>query len=472
MASYDFFAPFAHVWIKNGAGREWIFDVGRWPTTNVAGDNATMGGPFVTSVSVTVNQGATHDGLTIGIEAPYTEGINLLEQGAFDFRNEVYAQIGYLTGDASLVTELYCGFLNKGGDGLALSADKLSGSITADFLSSRQVNFLKTGQTPKEGGKTARAILEGAARDIGLMLFPLGAAGDKLDALSKAVAGKDKDAEATYYGIDGAVPPIQIIRKILDMASLDWFLGNQETSGGTGYTPAIFCYEKDYPAKLPAQYLLVLRGLFEPSAAVPQYPILDLSFSGGGAMWNEGRRWDPGNKEDPGTAGVRAIVMEKDTGEMLAMCYTGPGQIIRPSDPKGTQVASAAKDDKRKGMQADKAADGKTRVPKHMSVTAPGGQAQNRADQVTLSAATSAADRMAIVVTATTLGLPLVKPGMPIAVVGCSSMINSTYNVRKVTHNYAPGDWRTVLELVKWGTIANSNLVQTPGTGQPMKDAK
>ena len=135
-------------------------------------------------------------------------------------------------------------------------------------------------------------------------------------------------------------------------------------------------------------------------------------------------------------------------------------------------MAAAAQDDKRGQIQADTKIEKGKHVPANHSVTAPGGAAQARAEQAVTSKAMGAADRMAVVLTATTLGIPSIEPGSPVAIAGCSSMLNSTYNVRKVTHNYAPGDWRTTLELVKWGSIANSNLAQTQGQGAPMKDAK
>jgi hypothetical protein len=262
-----------------------------------------------------------------------------------------------------------------------------------------------------------------------------------------------------------------VVRQILSMANCDWHIGGASFTGFKE-RPALFYYPKDYAAQLKPQYLLVMRGLFDPAASPAQYPIMDLSFSGGIAMWDSyGRRWNAG-AEPAGTAGVRAVVIEKDTGTVLDPLWTWPADLDRPSDPKGSAVAAEAQDDKRGEIQADaKVPRGGKQVPANRSVTAPGGAAKVRAEQGTKAQAMGAADRAAITLTITTLGIPEIEPGRPVAVVGCSSMIDSTYNIRKATHNYAPGDWRTVLELVKWGSIMNSNQAQTVSAGAPMKDA-
>jgi hypothetical protein len=464
----DFFAPFAQVEIRNKAGKEWVFDVGRWPTGNAPSSEAVMGGPFVNSVSVTQDLSGTHEGLTIGIEAPYQEGIYLLEQGAFDMLNEVRARLGYLAGSATEVTNDYGGFLGKGGDGLALSSDKLSGSLTANYQDVRQTEYIKADESLF--GDSAKQILEATATAIGYTMVPLGDGAAKLDEMSKIMRMGGKDLESVVYGVVGTTAHMTAIRKILGMANLDFHFGNAIATVST-FKPAVFYYPKGYAATQTPLYLLVLRGLFDPAADPPQYPILDVSFSGGAAMWAEGRKWDA--VRVPGaTAGVRAIVIEKDSGLVLDPLWVWPKDLDRPADPKGSAVASEAQDDKRGEVQADVKIDpgGKKGVPAKRAVAAPGGVAQVKTMAELAGVGVGAADRMAIVLTLTTLGLPNVQPGMAVAVAGCSSMINSTYQVRKVTHNYAPGDWKTVLELVKWGSTQTSNLAQTQTQAQPMKE--
>jgi hypothetical protein len=467
--SADFFAPFAQVEIRNKAGKEWVFDVGRWPTGNAPSSDAVMGGPFVTSVSVTQDLEGTHEGLTIGIEAPYQEGIYLLEQGAFDMLNEVRARMGYLAGTATEVTADYGGFLGKGGDGLALSSDKLSGSLTANYQDARQAAYVKA----DDGmfGDSAKQILEEAARAIGYTMVPLGDGAAKLEEMSKQMKAGGKDLESVAYGVAGTTAHMVTIRRILSMANLDFHFGNAIATVST-FKPAVFYYPKGYAATQTPMYALVLRGLFDPSSDPPQYPILDVSFSGGAAMWAEGRKWDA--VPVPGaTAGVRAVVIEKDTGIVLDPLWVWPKDMERPADPKGSAVASEAQDDKRGEVQADAKIDpgGKKGVPAKRAVAAPSGAEKAKAQAELAAQGVGAADRMAIVLTVTTLGLPSVQPGMPVTVAGCSSMMNSTYQVRKVTHNYAPGDWKTVLELVKWGSTQTSNLAQTQTQAQPMKEA-
>jgi hypothetical protein len=465
----DFFAPFAQVEIRNKAGKAWVFDVGRWPTGNAPSSDAVMGGPFVTSVSVTMSKGGTHDGLTIGIEAPYQEGIYLLEQGAFDFGNLVRARIGYLAGSATEVTEDYAGFLGKGGDGLALSSDKLSGSLTASFRDARQMEYVKPGDDLAL--TSAKAIFEGLALAMGYTAIPLGDGAAKLDALSKQISVGGKDLEGAAYAVMGSMALMRTVRRILSLANLDFHFGYAIASVSS-FKPAIFYYPKGYSATQSTTYSLVLRGLFDPTATPAQYPILDVSFSGGAAMWAEGRKWD--QVPVPGaTAGTRAIMLEKDTGLVLEPVWNWPKDGERPGDPKGSAVAAEAQDDKRGDLQADVKVDpgGKKGVPANRAVAAPGGVAGAKAASELAAQGVGAADRMAIQLTVTTLGLPKIQPAAVVAVAGCSSMINSTYVVNKLTHNYAPGDWKTVLELVKWGSTQTSNLAQTQTQAQPMKEA-
>jgi hypothetical protein len=378
--------------------------------------------------------------------------------------------MGYLAGAATEITNDYGGFLGKGGDGLALSADRLSGSLTANYQDARQMDYVKVGDSMF--GDSAQTILENAAASIGYAIVPWGDGAAKLEELSKQMKQGGKDLEAVAYTVDGTTSCLRMIRKILGMANLDFHFGNAVATVSK-YKSAIFYYPKGYAATQKPMYLLVLRGLFDPTADPPQYPILEVSFSGGAAMWAEGRKWDA--TPTPGaTAGIRAVVIEKDTGTVLDPLWEWPKDLDRPADPKGSAIAADAQDDKRGEVQADRKIDpgGKKGVPAKRAVAAPGGVAKAKTAAELAAAAVGAADRMAIVLTVTTLGLPNVQPGMPVAVSGCSSMLNSTYQVRKVTHNYAPGDWKTVLELVKWGTLQNANLAQTQPQAQPMKDVK
>jgi hypothetical protein len=523
--AYDLFAPFCRVTIlpSEGDAAGWTFDVGRWPQSNDPATDTDRGGPFVKSVSVTVNQGGQHDGLTIGIEAPYREGVLLIEQGCFDFLNYATAQIGYLGGAAEAVTEVYAGFLDKGGEGLGLTAEAVSGSISAAFLQARQADFLKSTATVKPspdllkdqealaalekalgkltgakgkanaaaiaaktaardalkakclaarqaaigGGRTALALLTEHAEAAGFVATPLGAGGAAIDALSSAVGAK-KDAEETFFGVSGNVGHMDIVKKILFMANVDWHIGAAANAVGPAL-PALYYYEKGYAASLAPIAALTLRGVFNPTATPPQYPILDVTFNAGAAAWHEGRKWGV-PKPAAATAGVRAAYINKDTG-VLGSEFADPLGVLRPfSALDDAPVSATAQDDARPGgPKADTAADPAKGEAAALTVAAPAGTEQAAAKGLAMATVGGAADDMAMTLTVTTLGMPLVQPGQPIAVHGCSRTFDATYVVKKVTHNYAAGDWKTALELARWGTLS-ANRVKGASPVQTLKD--
>jgi hypothetical protein len=107
---------------RSGAGEPFIVDVREFP--------------FITTVTVTKNLGMVTE-ITIGFDMPFDHGLRLLNNeiapGILFGGTIVRVRMGY--GDAGTPnfrqTEDYLGLLSKGGVGLALAPNGLSGTITA-----------------------------------------------------------------------------------------------------------------------------------------------------------------------------------------------------------------------------------------------------------------------------------------------------------------------------------------------------
>jgi hypothetical protein len=469
VAGFNPYAPFARVVITNADQATWVMAIGPWPSSNAPGDALVMGGPFVTSVSVTVSQGGTHDGITIGFSAPYQEGINLIEQGCFDHMNFVTVELGYQAGPSTMVTDTFFGFLGDGGEGLVIGSDGVTGSVVAKYTM-RQTDYVKKGLPGAT--KTAANMLMEHATAVGLTLVAMGDGATKVAALS--ALAKDAKVESTYYGVEGSVGHFDIVRKILELAGVSWHLGNVTMMLGKAGTmepaqPALFYYDRDYAAKLDPIVKLVMRGGFDPSSTPPVYPILDCSVSSGAAMWQEGRRWKlaaPSGR----TAGVQVATVDKDTGYSIAL-HLPPTYSELPNLGGASQIASTAADDKRGAVQADAAIDGDAVVGGRVVQAVPSGAVTDALiKRAGVAALDNAADSFALVMTVTTLGMPTIAPAQPVSVYGCSHMFNGPFVVRKVTHNYAPGDWKTVLEIQRWGTLQKANLAKTVSAGTEAKE--
>jgi len=89
--------------------------------------------PFVSGVSINLKGERAEGGtITITFDAPYEQGIELLNDTTFVNRNVCEVTIGYVDGGEP---ERFIGVFNRGGEGLQLDANGLTGSITASFYS-------------------------------------------------------------------------------------------------------------------------------------------------------------------------------------------------------------------------------------------------------------------------------------------------------------------------------------------------
>jgi hypothetical protein len=85
------------------------------------------------------------------------------------------------------------------------------------------------------------------------------------------------------------------------------------------------------------------------------------------------------------------------------------------------------------------------------------------------------------VLTVETIGSPLERPGEPVyvelagsmrAANGGQSPWGGPYQVKKVTHNYAAGDFKTTLIMQRWGTKNASNVDKKAAGAPDLPEAK
>lgn len=102
--------------------------------------------PFVSGVTITrATVDDTYGTATISIDAPFVEGQKMLNSTLFANGNAVEVLLGYPDGQVSPV---WFGFLHDGGNGLEITPQGLSGSVTANIVSeAMQDNFLLRGES-------------------------------------------------------------------------------------------------------------------------------------------------------------------------------------------------------------------------------------------------------------------------------------------------------------------------------------
>jgi hypothetical protein len=470
---FNYHAPFCQVRIANRQNKEWIFDIGNYP--------------FVQGVVVTVNLSGAHDGITLTIEAPYDEGLALIEEGAFDFMNLVSARMGYLGSGADSsggVTPWFYGFLAEGANGLKLDPDGLSGSVNAKYEVRKNDHIKVLG--PGEGGKTVAQLFEEHANAMGFVTKAIDGAAKKIEEISTLLQHDKKKVK--WLGVDPRMTHWEIIKTVLDFAGCEFYIG---TSDVTDYkpnerptlVPTIWYMLKDNTSKKgKPERIYAMRGLFDPLADPPQFPILEMSYTASPVMFGGGgNRNVEKPKAEPGAGKTQASYVDLVTGKFETVKKEGK-DVPRPGIINTSTTFSPSEDSTIDGVKADAATDGETTRAYTMSVPAHGGpEAKAAVEQKVISEMDRQGDNYAVKLMINAMGSPLETPSAPVYVEmagstkvasGKQSPWGGPYQVMRVTHTYSNGKFDTGLLLQRWGNIGQSNVAGTQSSVGNMPEAK
>lgn len=370
--------------------------------------------PFLSSVQITRTfQALTR--ITIGIDAPFDNGIAMLDSGMFSVNNTVAVRIGWTNGSMS---PLFVGILSQGGIGLDLSPDGLSGSITAQPLGKQQFYAIV-----HKGGSALECLRKTASRAGLELVFADQEAQDSIEEFSNV--------------LNGTLGIWETIQYICVLANCTF-----EVIVGDSGKLTIQFQSKPKVSKAKPSYRFVMRGSFD--ADQNQYPVMSYSPQGESpANWFAPR--------DPNVSkGIFATIGKDGTLSMGSVSASeSPMQSGQAAD---VQSVGDAKDVKATGPGVELIADVKTDDDIIDLVEPLIPVKSEDSEKLNLERVRSLRDEFQKTEGWTAqfvvVGIPEIAPGELLVFDGASSLYNGVYTIKEVSH--AVGDNGFETTVVAW----------------------
>ena len=243
------------------------------PTSTLRGeaDDDFIVLPFLTGVSVKREFKMPNE-ITFSIDVPYELGLEILNSTMFLTQNVVTVKVGYPEGP---VSQTYYGILLKGGLGLEINAEGLSGTLTANPLSKAafysgsdgdgrplSIGGKNFGERSKESALAAAVKgMGGYEADFSEVDLP---SSPSEDASVVPHAGRfvEKEIEEAMKFPDGKVMNIERIRSLCkDMGWTYEIIYDDQAE-----VPVVKFYQYSKISKKAPVWELVMRGRFEPES--------------------------------------------------------------------------------------------------------------------------------------------------------------------------------------------------------------
>lgn len=412
--------------------------------------------PYLTSVKVTKNLGMVTE-ISLDLEMPFDTGLKLLNgeiaQGCLIVGAFVRVRMGY--GDPSsatngVVSQEFIGFMSKGGMGLNLSPNGLSGTITA------------VGANPA-AVRTAAPIENSLLKEFERRIKYAGYEKYEVSASAKA---KFDDLMATESANDTALNnlggyvgvAIRWLARGIDHIS--WFTMLLEEIGLVGTKlivdgkPTLVITPATDGGKL-TQFAFVMRGGFDydDQGRLTTYPIINFSpeqqvvlFAGG---------------SDPSELSMMMGTVDRN-GELQIVRKTAAENEVAPTIASDNITPNPA-DASKQGVDTDRALDtvGSSPVEAGVIVLPPTPEAisnKNEMDGVLKNELARFVP--GITATLTTFGIPHIDTGAFVSVDGVGAMFTGIYMVNGLTHSWSGNDIETSLTLRAYANENNLPTVQ------------
>lgn len=387
--------------------------------------------PYLTSVKVTKNLGMVSE-ISLDLDLPFDTGLQLLNGhiapgcllvGAF-----VRVRMGY--GDPTsatngVVSQEFIGFMSKGGMGLNLSPNGVSGTITA------------VGANPAaiRSAPPMQALLGEFERR-------LKAAGyDRYEVSSDAKATFDEFMRSETYGFVG----YKYSAMVLD--HLSWLNLSLEDIGLVGTKiiidgkPVLIVTSATTANKL-TQFAFVMRGGFDydDQGRLTTYPIINFSPEQQTVLFAGGA--------NPAELSQMMGTVDKN-GELQIVRKTAEESEVAPT-VKSTNTTPNPSDTSRQGVVTDRKleTDGASPTEAGVVVMPPVPEAITGKDTInSLLRIQLARFVPGITATLTTFGIPHIDTGLYVSVDGVGAMFTGIYLVYGLTHAWSGNDIETSLTL-------------------------
>jgi hypothetical protein len=389
--------------------------------------------PYLTSVKVTKNLGMVSE-ISLDLDLPFDTGLKLLNgqiaQGVLLVGAFVRVRMGY--GDPTsatngVISQEFIGFMSKGGMGLNLSPNGVSGTITA------------VGANPA-AARTAPPLQSNAL--IGEFERRIKSAGYEGYQVSMAARAKfDDTIGSETYGLVGykyaamALDHLSWINLALEEAGLvgtKTMIDNKPTLIVTSATDA---------EKLTS-FSFVMRGGFDydEQGRLTTYPIINFSpeqqvvlFAGGA---------------DPSELSMMMGTVDRN-GELQIVRKTAADSEVAPT-VKSDNITPNPSDTSRQGIQTDRALETNGSSPTEAGVVVmpPVPEAVVNADNLDSILRVQLSRFVpGITATLTTFGIPHIDTGLFVSVDGVGAMFTGIYLVFGLTHSWSGNDIETSLTL-------------------------
>ena len=400
--------------------------------------------PFMSGVTIIAAMQAGGFGIptiTVSFEAPYLEGLALLEGGCFRAGNKVAVRIGYV-GDP-LATPWYWGQLSNGGDGLTLTDQGLSGSITAQALAESSWYDVPAADLTNKNILVLYAMI---AQRMGCKLWmsPTAQAqatlrqpdpGSGPEAWGNVPASRSAWEWLLYLNSSQMCNLDSTIAFAPDGTRMLYVLTKTELSRG-GMRDA-----DGMISEMIKRRTYRMRGAVRPD--IDEYPIFSWGPDPGLAKWD--------GMLPPGGAGAtRAAVLNPFSGKIVAPISKSQDQdeaVASVLEDPGAEGGPLSFDDFLSELDPDSWFGKDISVPAPQAVDDAAVKEKAKAVAKGRQGEGNAAQKATIA----SVGVPTEFPGNIINVAGCSRRYDDAYQVWNVTHNWAGGIWDMTLALLRHG---------------------
>ena len=399
--------------------------------------------PYLTSVKVTKNLGMVSE-ISLDLDLPFDTGLKLLNgqiaQGCLLVGAFVRVRMGY--GDPAsatngVISQEFIGFMSKGGMGLNLSPNGVSGTITA------------VGANPA-AVRTAAPIENTLLKEFERRLKYVGYEKYDVAELAKPIFDKLMSQESAndlaLAQVDGFLG-VAVRWLSRGLNHLNWINTLLEEVGLVGTKliengKPVLVITLSTDANKLTSFSFVMRGGFDydEQGRLTTYPIINFSpeqqvvlFAGG---------------IDPSELSMMMGTVDKN-GELQIVRKTAADSEVAPT-VKSDNITPNPSDASRQGVETDRAldTDGSSPVEAGVVVMPPTPEAVVNADNLDSILQVQLARFVpGITATLTTFGIPHIDTGLFVSVDGVGAMFTGIYMVYGLTHSWSGNDIETSLTL-------------------------
>lgn len=408
--------------------------------------------PFLTGCSINYEMGLRVPVFTLSFDIPYEHGIKLFQQPTpFKTGNYVKARIGYSSGNW---TPWAVGFLANGGDGLSIDANGVSGSISIQGVAESS-GYKIDKNVLRNAGWDPIKILKACANGIGTELIISNGASSALNSYKLIGESRGKAIrKKTYDFVSGLINLSywEIIKKICLEWNLESWIGPKAGIGED--VRNLFVYTKAEVLKGVDQdsdvRTYMIRGIIDENNLT--YPCFSWSPESSPSAWMA-------SSPDPAAHGVNISYIDKDTGEIVE-------DSLVPED-QPVPVVGVISDNTPTDVEHDGIKEDISKSDNNLGEYFSAPVVSQSTDMVKkLLETRHSQGNAAQSGTITTIGLPYERPGNLCKLRGAGLIYDGLYQIRKMSHTFAPGSWEMSLVVQRYGKTIKSGEQKETKEGQ------